>query len=162
MSLKPLLLDYGSYWEAELSWSKPRVVPAGQCPTLLEWIGESYGVYRIERRHHLCNDRFPEVLRVGIAYDQTLSERLKQYPAGLLDRWRAKGTVSVSAAKIVMEHQHRRVRYEEIEHMLVHFLGPAQNEKKKYSPPAGPFQVTNTGFKGRLPRLIVFPAYAFE
>jgi len=154
-------LLWDGYWEVELRWSRPKLVTPGQRPELPEAVGERHGVYRFDRMHHNLQQK--EVVRIGIAHAQTLAERVHQYTATRVDRWRRRGKIWVSAAELYMNHKHVRNRYEELEWVLIAFMQPRHNEKKKaFAPKNTWFWIDNSGYRGPLPKILVFPAYAYR
>jgi hypothetical protein len=145
----------GDYWEADLRWSRPRAVDPGERVTLSPRAFEHGGLYRFERLH--LRAAAPVIVRIGIAHAQSIGDRVGQYEPWKLDEWRRRGRLQVSFAPVDMEHQHRRQRYEEIEHLLVFLMQPEHNEKKRATLPSTRFRLRNLGSHGALPREIVFP-----
>lgn len=150
-----LEFDPSWYYEVDLEWSPPVKVTGG-LDALPECASEEYGVYRFERAHRLRTGP-REIIRIGIAYDQYITTRAGQY-VYLLERYRRRGDLWFSHAVLDLNGQHRRKRYEDVEHLLIFASQPCENEKKIGSVPQDDFyKVRNHGNRGALPREIWFP-----
>ncbi len=146
----------GDYWEVELEWAPP-----------IKWNGSSrlklddeayydYGMYRFERSHPLQNDR-RQLTYVGLAFRQSIGDRVFQHPYSQLAEWKKRGTLWVSYASLVLKGKHCRKRYEEVEYLLTYFGQPREAMKKFISVPSCFVHIVNTGWKGTLPREIRYP-----
>jgi hypothetical protein len=147
------------YWDIELAWAPPVKVTSGMS-RLPERCFEKYGLYRFERDHHL-RSYSREIIRIGIAYDQTIGNRALRYESLVLD-YRRRGSVWFSYAVLWLDGRHRRARYEEVEHLLVYVTQPLENEKKRQSLPNVYYRIENSGHRGALPRRITFPLVNVE
>jgi hypothetical protein len=150
-----VLFDPSWYWNVELKWSRP-VDVSYDFDGLPDHAEENHGLYRFERHHHHL-DNGPEIIRIGVAFEQTLATRLRQYSTRL-DDYRRLGSLRVSHALLTIDGQQRRARYEAVEHLLILLVQPIENEKKRSGIPDGFYKITNTGHRGKLPRELVFPA----
>lgn len=151
-----LLEFHGEYWEVDLPWSRPRIVETGRQAWPLDEASESYGLYRFERTHHREASADATIVRIGIAYNQTISQRLGQYSAKALDSYRRRGTLWVSHAALHTEARHRRARYEGVEHLLVFYARPVENQRK-HTAPNDWYHIRNLGSRGALPHEIIYP-----
>jgi hypothetical protein len=145
----------GWYCEVFLDWSRP-VEVSYNFDGLTELADNWYGLYRFERGHAL-KDGPRDIVRIGIAFDQTLGARIRQYTPKL-EEYRRRGSLWVSwAALDLFEGQHRRRRYEDVEHLMIFAVQPDYNERKRNSVPDDFYRIENSGYRGGLPRDIVFP-----
>ncbi len=53
--------------------------------------------------------------------------------------------------------KHVKARHEEVEHLLTYFGKPKAARKKLKSIPRGRLRIENTGWKGPLPKEIIYP-----
>ena len=156
-------LKPNEYWGVKLDWTTP-----------IEWTGDKKihlgreahqeGLYRFERKYR----RSWELTYIGIAYDQTIEERLNQHRNQLRD-WRRHGELWISYAVPVIDGHHTVERYREVEHVLTYFLHPRENKRKKETVPKGRnkgrncyYWIENKGAYGLLPPLIVYPVASIE
>lgn len=154
MSLHKFDRDW--YFEVDLTWDPP-VKVNDDFDALPDCTTDEHGVYRFERAHHLSSGP-REIVRIGIAYDQTIAKRANQY-LPYLPRYRRKGDLWFSHAVLDINGQHRRQRYEDVEHLLVFACQPCENTHKRESVPRDHFyRIRNYGHRGRLPRKLTFPA----
>lgn len=158
MGIKPL--DKEDYWKAVINWAAPRKwyrVIEDPGVYLSKSTKNEYGIYRFERSHgkqKYCREN----LYIGIAFNQDFEKRLHQ---GFHDRkirnaksgqiWVSTGIIELSDSK------HIRKRYEEIESLLIYFVKPVLNNKKKEWGPKCYCEITNEGFRGALPRYLRYP-----
>jgi len=105
---------------------------------------------------------------IGIAYEQSIEERINQHRSQLRS-WRRNGELWISYAVPVIDGHHTVERYGEVEHVLTYFLQPRENKKKKETVPKGRskgrncyYWIKNKGAKGLLPPLIVYPVACLE
>ena len=146
----------GDYWSVELEWVPPTKWKGNPRIELDDDAYDSFGMYRFERSHHLQN-RPRELTYVGLAFRQSIGERVYQHPHSQLAEWKKKGNLWVSYAPVVLKGRHYRQRYEEVEHLLTYFGQPREAMKKFGSVPSCFLHIVNAGWKGTLPREIRYP-----
>lgn len=151
-------LDKNDYWEAEIAWQPLRKwYRNGDIGVdLSEFFRTSNGIYRFEGRYENRKDK--TLLYIGIAYEQTFDDRLHQGYHEKKIKYRKAKDVSVSVGSITLNNTiNTRKRYEEIEQLLIYFVDPELNVRKKTWCPECFFKVINSGHRGVLPRKIIYP-----
>jgi hypothetical protein len=146
--------EHDWYWHVEVHWDAPCKVSDG-FDSRPDCTRTEYGLYRFERDHALSDYR-RDVIRIGVAFNQTIATRAAQYEANL-DKYRRRGSLWFSHAVLELKGQHRRGRYEAVEHLLIFATQPRENDRKIKSVPEGFYRITNSGSRGVLPRTIVYP-----
>lgn len=103
------------------------------------------------------------MLYIGITYEQSFHERLHQgYHEGKIEYCKA-NEVWVSVGFITLKNTiHTRARYEEIEGILIYFDEPKLNVRNKIWCPESYFRIHNNGYRGVLPRKIIYPVAEIE
>jgi len=151
------------YWKATLRWSPPRKWYRGEGVDLPSELKDLTGLYRLEMRHKRQAGPRRNAY-IGITYDQTFEERIHSGDRiEQIDKWFPKGQLWVSVAELNLHGaKHLRTRYEEIEGILIYFTRPIKNDRKKQWAPSGYFEVKNTGYRGPLPRTIIYPVAGIE
>lgn len=161
MYVLPLYDD--DYWFASIDWKAPRKwyhktkeYAAGV--DLDKKYKSKEGIYRFERLSNRLSNR-RELFYVGIAFEDTFDERLHQgYHEALLRNYRKTGDFWVSVGIIDLPGAlHTRERYEQIEAILIYFLQPRLNTKKKKWIRSDPFTIDKTSYRGLIPRYIRYP-----
>jgi hypothetical protein len=147
----------GDYWSVELEWVPPIKWKEHSRLELDDYAyNDCYGMYKFERSHHLKNGS-RELTYVGLAYRQTIGERVYQHPKTQLAEWKKRGKLWVNYAPLVLKGKHIRQRYEEAEHLLTYFAKPREAMKKYGSVPSCFVHILNLGWKGTLPKEIRYP-----
>lgn len=142
------------YWHVNLDWSPPCKVTEG-FTGLPDCASSEYGLYRFERDHSLSIHR-RETIRIGVAFNQTIAVRAAQYEPQLT-KYSRRGSLWFSHAELELSGQHRRGRYEAVEHLLIFAVQPRENERKRNSVPEGFYRIINAGWRGELPETVVYP-----
>ena len=113
-------------------------------------------MYRFERSHRLKNGP-RELTYVGLAFRQHIGKRIEQHQGDKLQRWKRHCELWISYAPLETDCRHIKARYEEVEHLLIYIGKPIEARKKLKSLPRGRLRIENTGWRGALPKEIVYP-----
>ncbi|MCZ7380026.1 MAG: hypothetical protein O8C64_00405 [Candidatus Methanoperedens sp.] len=152
-------LNKKQYWKATLHWSAPHKWHSGEGVELEERLKGESGLYRFEMRHGGQKESRKNAY-IGMTHSQTFNGRLHNSADRIkkIDNWFPKSQLWVAVAEIDLNGSyHRRVRYEDLEGILIYFTHPEKNERKKKWEPNGYFKIENRGHRGPLPRLIEYP-----
>ena len=155
MSIRYLVED--DYWEARINWQPPRKwYRRGDVGVeLSDFAKNECGIYRFEGKY--CNSR-DEILYIGLAYNQCFNDRLHQGYHEKKLKYNRADEIWVSVGIIdLLNGNHTRKRYEEIEKILIYFFDTTLNISAKTWCPECYFKITNEGYKGALPRRIIYP-----
>ena len=156
-------LSDSAYWKANISWSRPRKWYQDE-NDLGVYLGDNlsykYGVYRFEARSNNASRLQNILLYIGIAYEQDFDTRLHQgYHESKLKKINYDNIwVSTGVIEFPDDSNHTLARYKEIESVLIYFFKPQLNiQKIKYAPIESFCDINNHGYRGALPKRIVFP-----
>jgi hypothetical protein len=149
-------LNDDEYWGFTINWKRPFRWYKNEKVYLDVKDKKETGIYRIEW-HHENQKKGPDNLYIGITFEQSFYERINKHINWLKDYFNY-GQIQVSIGLIKQEESiHKRKRYEEIEHVLIYFTQPSENEKKKKFAPKTAMEIKNKGYIGTLPKKITFP-----
>jgi len=160
MSIRYLVEN--DYWEARINWKPLRKwYRHGEVGVeLSDFEKNECGIYRFEGNYF--NNR-NEILYIGLTYDQCFNDRLHQGYHEKKLKYNRADKIWVSVGIIDLQNgNHTRNRYEEIEKILIYFSDTKLNISKKTWCPECYFKITNEGYKGALPRRIVYPVAEIE